>query len=398
MRRLIRQAGVSRLCLALLPLLLVAPVIAQQLEADLLVSQLDDDDPQRHEPYVACDSSGECLALTLLVHQHPWRCRDVELTAHVHGASNTDALTQVCLFGGCQPIVGLPAVITCRSTAQWLLWPDGSEQEQEYAVWPALLESLRSHLFSTTMALPVRLEARCAQVIAHSENATCVTQVSPQDARRALQESSAAYPAGVPVLLSVAPGSVATMLVGANATVTAVEAGYSGCPNVSLDARPAGAQPLSNCSAVIFTNQVRVWAHTKRRLFHHFTTTQTQFAIDITLAEPRESLPASALYVDNGASVIAVTKPGSLQLARRFTAIVQLPSSAAMTGVRIVLRRAALTWPSGDTNAQSNQLVVGVDTTAPAPTVTSGVPVADSNGNVQVTMLLDFGQRVFEVR
>lgn len=85
------------LCLVLLPLLLVAPVIAQQLDAELLVSQLDDDDPQRHESYVACDASSECLALTVLVHQHPWRCRDIELTAHVHGVPHTAALTQVCV-------------------------------------------------------------------------------------------------------------------------------------------------------------------------------------------------------------------------------------------------------------------------------------------------------------
>lgn len=66
-----------------------------------------------------------------------------------------------------------------------------------------------------------------------------------------------AYPAGVPVLLSLGRDSVATMLVGTNATVTAVEEGYSGCANVSLQARPtSGKQAPSDCSAVIFTNQV----------------------------------------------------------------------------------------------------------------------------------------------
>lgn len=121
MNKLKRQAGASRLCLALLPLLLVAPVIAQQLEAELLVSQLDDDDPQRHEPYVACDaSSGECLALTLLVHQHPWRCRDVELTAHVQGVPHTATLTQVCIVVCIEGLAGCVAPVnTChiRSTA-----------------------------------------------------------------------------------------------------------------------------------------------------------------------------------------------------------------------------------------------------------------------------------------
>lgn len=101
--------------------------------------------------------------------------------------------------------------------------------------------------------------------------------------------------------------------------------------------------------------------------------------------------------MDNGASVVSVTKPGTLSLARHFIAVVQLPASAATSGVRVVLRRGALTLPSGATNAQSNRLVVGVDTAAPAPTVSSGVPVVDSSGNVQVTMLLDFGKRVFEV-
>lgn len=190
------------------------------------------------------------------------------------------------------------------------------------------------------------------------------------------------------------------MLLGTNATVTAVDAGYSGCTNVSLDAvTPAGKQAPSDCSAVVFTNQVCFGCVGRLPHDHvsYSTSTQTTLAIDITLAEPLEQFPSTALSVDNGASVVSVTKPGSLPLARHFTAVVQLPPSAAATGVRIMLRRGALTWPSGATNSQSNRLVVGADTTPPTPSVSTGAPVVDSNGNVQVTMLLDFGKRVFEV-
>lgn len=68
------------------------------------------------------------------------------------------------------------------------------------------------------------------------------------------------YPDGVPVLLSVAAGSIATTMASNNASVEAVAEGYTGCSNVTLAATPqAGLQWPSACSAVLFTNQVCVF-------------------------------------------------------------------------------------------------------------------------------------------
>ncbi len=127
---------------------------------------------------------------------------------------------------------------------------------------------------------------------------------------------------------------------------------------------------------------------------------QSQVAIAITLAEPLELFPVGALTVDNGARIVRVIKPGSLRFARLFIVVIELPSApgnALSPAVGIVLLEGALSWTGGVVNTRSNTFMIAVDDSIPAPVITKGRPLVDAQGRVQVTMLLDFGERVFEV-
>lgn len=168
-----RHVGVYRLYMALLAVLLATQCIAhglrepQPLEAELLVTQVDDDNPLRHESYVTCDAgSGECLAVTLLLHQDSWHCREVEITAHIQGVDPTAELVQVgepvAEVWSNEPQIGQHPFRVFSS--QRVLWQDNADQEQEYPAWPALIDAVRPQLFQTTAPLPLFLEARCTQV------------------------------------------------------------------------------------------------------------------------------------------------------------------------------------------------------------------------------------------
>ncbi len=281
------RVGVYRLLLW--AVLLATPCIAhglrepQQLEAELLITQLDDDDPLRHEPYVTCNAeTGECLAVTLLLHQDSWRCREVEITAHIQGVNATADLVQV--WGvWCELNLGLVNIelTMCRFPSQRVVWQDNADQEQEYPAWPALINALRFQLFHSTSALPVLLGARCTQVKwwgwqqqvvayhvyldrhminTHTHDQCAHTQTQYDDARSMLESTTPAspsYPNGVPALLSVAAGTIATTVSSNNATVEAVGEGYTGCSNITLaSTRQDGLQWPSSCSSVLFTNQV----------------------------------------------------------------------------------------------------------------------------------------------